>query len=58
MPLWEPDLTLDDTEPFRLSRNHFIIEVRVEGTLDGPLRDERPGRMLFSPLGWAGRQGG
>jgi hypothetical protein len=44
MPLWEPDLTLDDTEPFRLSRNHFIIEVRVEGTLDGPLRDERPCR--------------
>jgi len=27
-PLWEPDLTLNDTEPFRLSRNHFIIEVR------------------------------
>jgi CRP/FNR family cyclic AMP-dependent transcriptional regulator len=27
-PLWEPDLTLNDTTPFRLSRNHFIIEVR------------------------------
>jgi CRP/FNR family transcriptional regulator, cyclic AMP receptor protein len=25
-PLWEPDLKLDDTAPFRLSRNHFIIE--------------------------------
>jgi FHA domain len=25
-PLWEADLTLDDTAPFRLSRNHFIIE--------------------------------
>ena len=27
-PLWEPDLKLDDTTPFRLSRNHFIIEKR------------------------------
>jgi CRP/FNR family transcriptional regulator, cyclic AMP receptor protein len=27
-PLWEPDLKLDDTAPFRLSRNHFIIEKR------------------------------
>ena len=25
-PLWQPDLTLDDTAPFRLSRNHFVIE--------------------------------
>jgi CRP/FNR family transcriptional regulator, cyclic AMP receptor protein len=27
-PLWQPDLILDDTPPFRLSRNHFIIEKR------------------------------
>jgi FHA domain len=27
-PLWEPGLTLTDTMPFRLSRNHFIIELR------------------------------
>ena len=27
-PLWQPDLMLDDTAPFRLSRNHFIIEMR------------------------------
>jgi hypothetical protein len=27
-PLWEPDLTLTDSMPFRLSRNHFIIELR------------------------------
>jgi pSer/pThr/pTyr-binding forkhead associated (FHA) protein len=27
VPLWEPDLTLDDTVPFTLSRNHFFIEV-------------------------------
>jgi len=27
-PLWQPDLTLDDTAPFRLSRNHFTIEKR------------------------------
>jgi CRP/FNR family transcriptional regulator, cyclic AMP receptor protein len=25
-PLWQPDLMLDDAAPFRLSRNHFIIE--------------------------------
>jgi hypothetical protein len=25
-PPYEPDLKLDDTPPFRLSRNHFIIE--------------------------------
>ena len=29
-PLWEPDLKLDDTAPFRLSRNHFILEKRDE----------------------------
>jgi CRP/FNR family cyclic AMP-dependent transcriptional regulator len=30
-PLWQPDLVLDDTAPFRLSRNHFIIEKRDGG---------------------------
>jgi CRP/FNR family transcriptional regulator, cyclic AMP receptor protein len=25
-PLWEPDLTFDDIAPFRLSRNHLMIE--------------------------------
>ena len=30
-PLWQPDLTLDDAAPFRLSRNHFIIEKRDGG---------------------------
>jgi CRP/FNR family transcriptional regulator, cyclic AMP receptor protein len=30
-PLWEPDLLLNDNEPFRLSRNHFVIEVRNGG---------------------------
>jgi len=30
-PLREPDLILDDTAPFRLSRNHFIIERRDGG---------------------------
>ena len=28
MPLLQPDLKLDDTVPFRLSRNHFMIEKR------------------------------
>jgi CRP/FNR family transcriptional regulator, cyclic AMP receptor protein len=27
-PLWQPDLTLDDIAPFRLSRNHLMIEQR------------------------------
>ena len=27
-PLWQPDLTLNDVAPFRLSRNHFMIEQR------------------------------
>ena len=27
-PPWQPDLTLDDIAPFRLSRNHFMIEQR------------------------------
>jgi CRP/FNR family cyclic AMP-dependent transcriptional regulator len=27
-PLWQTDLLLDDTAPFRLSRDHFIIEKR------------------------------
>jgi CRP/FNR family cyclic AMP-dependent transcriptional regulator len=30
-PPWRPNLKLDDTAPFRLSRNHFIIEKRDEG---------------------------
>jgi CRP-like cAMP-binding protein len=30
-PLWQPNLLLDDTAPFRLSRNHFIIEMRDGG---------------------------
>lgn len=31
VPLWEPDLLLNDDEPFRLSRNHFIIEMHDGG---------------------------
>ena len=31
LPPCQPDLKLDDTAPFRLSRNHFIIEKRVGG---------------------------
>jgi hypothetical protein len=31
LPPRQPDLMLDDTGPFRLSRNHFIIEQRHEG---------------------------
>ena len=30
-PLLRPDLELDDTPPFRLSRNHFLIERRNGG---------------------------
>jgi hypothetical protein len=41
-PPYQPDLKLDDTVPFRLSRNHFIIEKR-EG--DYYVRD------LYSTLG-------
>src|SRR5262249_50838464 len=31
VPSLQPDLMLDDTAPFRLSRNHFVIERRDEG---------------------------
>jgi CRP/FNR family transcriptional regulator, cyclic AMP receptor protein len=31
LPLWQPDLMFDDTAPFRLSRNHFVIEKRDGG---------------------------
>ena len=31
LPPWQPDLLLDDTAPFRLSRNHFVIEERDGG---------------------------
>src|SRR6201981_1265629 len=31
LPPREPDLLLDDTAPFRLSRNHFLIEKRDRG---------------------------
>jgi len=30
-PLWQPDLMFDDAAPFRLSRNHFVIEKRDGG---------------------------
>jgi CRP/FNR family transcriptional regulator, cyclic AMP receptor protein len=30
-PPWQPDLVLDDSMPFRLSRNHFVIERREKG---------------------------
>ena len=30
MPRLQPDLKLDDTVPFRLSRTHFVIEKRDE----------------------------
>ena len=30
LPPLQPDLKLDDTVPFRLSRNHFMIEKRDE----------------------------
>jgi pSer/pThr/pTyr-binding forkhead associated (FHA) protein len=26
LPPWQPDLELNDTAPFRLSRNHFVVE--------------------------------
>ena len=31
LPPWQPDLELNDTAPFRLSRNHFTIEKRDGG---------------------------
>jgi hypothetical protein len=31
LPPWQPDLELNDTAPFRLSRNHFTIEKRNGG---------------------------
>jgi hypothetical protein len=31
LPPQQPDLMLDDTRPFRLSRNHFMIEQRDQG---------------------------
>jgi hypothetical protein len=31
LPPRQPDLMLDDPRPFRLSRNHFVIEQRREG---------------------------
>jgi CRP-like cAMP-binding protein len=31
LPPWQPDLILEDTEPFRLSRYHFAIEKRTGG---------------------------
>jgi pSer/pThr/pTyr-binding forkhead associated (FHA) protein len=42
LPPWQPDLELNDTAPFRLSRNHFTIEKR-----DGAYRI----RDLCSTLG-------
>jgi hypothetical protein len=31
LPSFQPDLMVDDTAPFRISRNHFLIERRNEG---------------------------
>jgi CRP/FNR family transcriptional regulator, cyclic AMP receptor protein len=50
-PLREPDLMLDDTAPFRLSRNHFVIEKRDRGYHVHDLRSTLGTMVNGEPIG-------
>jgi hypothetical protein len=51
LPPRQPDLMLDDTGPFRLSRNHFIIEQRHEGYYVRDLRSTLGTIVNGQPIG-------
>ena len=51
LPPRQPDLMLDDTGPFRLSRNHFMIEQRREGYLVRDLRSTLGTMVNGQPIG-------
>jgi len=50
-PPWQPDLMLDDTAPFKLSRNHFIIEKRDGGLHVRDLRSTLGTIVNGEPIG-------
>ena len=51
LPPWQPDLLLDDTAPFRLSRNHFVIEERDGGYHVHDLRSTLGAIVNGEPIG-------
>ena len=51
LPPRQPDLMLDDTGPFRLSRNHFMIEQCQEGYLVRDLRSTLGTMVNGQPIG-------
>jgi FHA domain len=51
LPPWQPDLMLDDSEPFRLSRNHFMVEQCREGYLVRDLRTTLGTMVNGQPIG-------
>jgi CRP/FNR family cyclic AMP-dependent transcriptional regulator len=51
LPPRQPDLMLDDTGPFRLSRNHFIIEQRDKGYYVRDLRSTLGTIVNGQPIG-------
>lgn len=51
VPPWQPDLILNDTRPFRLSRNHFMIEQREEGYYLRDLRSTLGTIVNGQPIG-------
>ena len=51
LPPLQPDLKLDDTAPFRLSRNHFMIEKRDENYYARDLRSTLGTIVNGEPIG-------
>jgi hypothetical protein len=51
LPPLHPDLTLDDTAPFRLSRNYFMIEKRDEHYFVRDLRSTLERSSTANPSG-------
>jgi CRP/FNR family transcriptional regulator, cyclic AMP receptor protein len=51
LPPLQPDLKLDDTAPFRLSRNHFMIEKRDQNYYVRDLRSTLVTIVNGEPIG-------
>jgi CRP/FNR family transcriptional regulator, cyclic AMP receptor protein len=52
LPPRQPDLLVEDTEPFRLSRDHFIIECRDDRLVVSDLGSKLGTVVNGQPIGW------
>ena len=52
LPVRQPDLLIEDREPFRLSRDHFIIEYRDDRLVVSDLGSKLGTVVNGQPIGW------